>query len=138
MNELGPTGAIGCACNIGVTAVAGPQTDDKDESQWFDCICGDCDHSMRFSYMGSESNEEPPFLAIEMNLSQMKGFFGRLWTAIKYVLWKNDKCRYGDFEECLLQPSDIPRLRHLLDLYDADLKRTGFWQSKNGYPLIKK
>ena len=61
-------------------------------TEYFECDCGDFDHTLRVSYF----KDEPTEMYVEIHLRQQP-FFKRLWKAIKYVC--GFRSRYGDFDE---------------------------------------
>lgn len=54
-------------------------------------------------------------LAMEVHLSNFRGFFGRVWHAIKYVL--GYRCRFGDFDTMYVKYGDVDNLIKVLIVY---------------------
>ena len=81
--------------------------DTRLERELFVCSCSDVEHQFVISKFSDE-----PELFIEVHLSDA-GFFRRLLIGLKYIFGK--KSKYGAFEEIILNPEDIVRLRSALD-----------------------
>ena len=79
----------------------------KLERELFVCACGDVEHQ----FVISKFEDEPQFY-IEMHLSDAS-FFRRLMIGLEYIFGK--KSKYGAFEEIILHPEDIERLRKVID-----------------------
>lgn len=54
-------------------------------------------------------------LVMEVHLSNFRGFFGRVWHAIKYVL--GYRCRYGDWDTMYVKYSDVDSMIKMLIQY---------------------
>lgn len=75
-----------------------------DKCEYFECSCHSPEHALKFVL-----DEDPKFPALYayVFLSEKK-FLGRVWDAVKHVL--GYKCRYGHFDEFILQKVDCDRL----------------------------
>ena len=76
------------------------------ETHYFECQCGGDEHMLKFVV-----DDEDFYLNVFLN--QYRGFFHRLWIAIKYVF--GYKCKYGHWDSWMLRPEDVQRLKGLLD-----------------------
>lgn len=59
------------------------------------CVCGSLEHQITIL------EEEPDYLCLAVHLSP-KPFWNRVFGAVKHIF--GYRCRYGDFEEILLDP----------------------------------
>ena len=82
------------------------------EQQLFVCDCGDVSHQFILSWY-PEDGDWSDELYIQIHLNQSNGFWKRLWHGIKYVF--GYKCRFGAFDEILLDKNSAARLRNSLD-----------------------
>ena len=84
------------------------------EQQLFVCDCGDVSHQFIVSWYPDDEdwNDE---LYIQVHLNQSMGFWKRLWHSIKYVF--GYKCRFGAFDEILLNKNDAKRLQAELNAF---------------------
>ena len=81
--------------------------DTKLERELFVCACGDVEHQ----FVISKFEDEPEFF-VEVHLSDSR-FFRRLLIGLKYIFGK--KSKYGAFEEIILNPEDVERLKKVFD-----------------------
>ena len=99
---------------------------DITKSLHLDCSCGSADHTVRVmlskAVMAGCGEFDPPMLSIDVQLSQSSGFFRRLYIAVRYVLGLST-CKYGHWDECLVEDDNVGRLRDLLDEYDGELSK---------------
>lgn len=72
------------------------------QTEFFECVCTADEHNSIELYT-------PVFL------NQYRGFFGRLWIAVKYLF--GYKCKYGHWDCTVLRSEDIDRLMALLQKY---------------------
>lgn len=80
--------------------------------EYFDCQCESLTHMVRFEVSCWDDDVE---LLISVHLSQWRGFFGRTWLAVKYVLgFDRDS---GDYDVTMLKHEDIDRLSSMIDDY---------------------
>lgn len=86
--------------------------------EYFDCECGDISHSARFTLFHDDSYPE---LYIDVYLNQYRGFFKRVWTAIKYVFGYRSK--FGHFDSISFRRKDIPRLKELMNSYENEFDK---------------
>lgn len=92
---------------------------DKDRTEFFDCICYDQSHAVRFSLMGDGKDAE---VYMSYFLNAERGFFRRLWEGIKYTFAVGKPCQYGHFGSWTLRPEDSKRLASFLKEYDKRVK----------------
>lgn len=76
-----------------------------------ECSCDSSEHIIRFTYDTDEPADEG-MLVIEPQLST-GGFFHRFRRAFWYVL--GYKCKYGQWDETLLNPEQAKELRDFID-----------------------
>lgn len=75
---------------------------------YYECACGSAEHMLRFIY-DQDSNE----LYMEVQLTQYRNIFKRIWVAIKYIF--GYQCRYGHWDCFLLNPDDCDGIKKLLN-----------------------
>ncbi len=97
-----------------------------DENHLFMCECSDSDHLMLLRQWDwgkdgcrDEGDIEDIALSVEVVLNPNRNWWGRLWTAIRYVFGKRSK--YGALADILVRQEDVPRIRKILDEYDAKI-----------------
>jgi hypothetical protein len=82
-----------------------------------DCACSQLEHTIFFesseTTMGF-SEDEDSYVVITNHLTQFN-LFKRIWVAIKYVF--GYRCRYGDFEETIIDVEKAKQLRDFLDRF---------------------
>lgn len=103
-----------------------------DGSEWFECQCGDEEHTIKFVYDSGlyRGDYKVEFQRPEVYLSiflETDGFFKRFWTATKYIF--GYKSRYGHFGNWTLESDDAERLIGFLDRY---VKRMEKWKKESG------
>lgn len=86
------------------------EKNDMSRTEFFECICATEEHTIRFK-LDTDDTE----LYASVFLNQYRGFFGRLWIAIKYLF--GYKCKYGHWDCTELRPEDADRLIALLQEY---------------------
>jgi len=77
---------------------------------YFECMCHSPEHTMQF-WM---DDDDPPTLYAHVFLS-LDPWWQRIWNSVKYIL--GYKCRYGHFDEFLLNPEDCDKFIELLTRY---------------------
>lgn len=89
------------------------------EAHHFECRCSHISHTLRFDYVAGDHE-----ISASVVLDPCAGFWGRVRVALRYVLGL-PVSRFGHFGVWLLRPSDVLRLRHLLErvLVSADAER---------------
>ena len=75
---------------------------------FFECDCHSDEHTLKFTF-DQEENE----LHTSVFLHQYRGFWRRLWVAVRYVC--GYKSRFGHWDCFILRAEDAPRLRALVD-----------------------
>lgn len=75
---------------------------------YLECACHSEEHTLKF-VCDPESQE----LFAMVFLHQYRGFWKKLWMAIRYVF--GYKSKFGHWDCFILRPEDAPRLRVLLD-----------------------
>lgn len=79
------------------------------------CQCGDPSHQLIIFY---DDEQEVPTVYVTVHLSPNRNFFKRLWRGIKYIFF-NKRSIYGDFDEIILRPNDVDKLRRTVDLLES-------------------
>lgn len=88
---------------------------------FLECDCHGDSHTVKF-YLDEEYNQ----LYITTHLSSSgRNFWQRLKTAIKY-LFRFPTSNYGDYDDFILQQTDVPKVRELLDKVSNPTKK-GTW-----------
>ena len=91
-----------------------------EEQTLFVCDCGDMAHQFVVSWY-PEDDDWNDLLYITIHLSQSSGFWRRLWDGLKYIF--GHKCRFGAFDEVLLNVEDAKRLRDILDRFISEERK---------------
>lgn len=78
--------------------------------EYFECLCHSPEHTMQF-WMDEDN---PPTLYAHVFLSP-DPWWQRIWNSIRYIF--GYKCRYGHFDEFLLNPEDCDKFIALLTRY---------------------
>ena len=79
------------------------------------CQCGDPSHQLIIFY---DDEQEVPTVYVTVHLSPNRNFFKRLWRGIKYIFF-NKRSIYGDFDEIILRPNDVDKLRRVVELLES-------------------
>lgn len=95
--------------------------DELMKTKYYECDCGDFDHTLRVSYF----EDEPDQIYLEIHLRQ-KSFFKRLWGALLYALGR--RSRYGDFDEFIWSPKVVKDFRGFLKDFLVDHEK--HWDNK--------
>ena len=82
-------------------------------TEFFECICMSDEHVIKFRLDTYDHDNVELYMSIFLN--QYRGFFGKLWIAIKYLF--GYKCKYGHWDCTLLKLEDTDRLISLLQTY---------------------
>ena len=91
-----------------------------DGTEYFECVCGSEEHTLVFTLCVGDIEEKEIYTSVFLN--QYRGFFGRLWVAIKYLF--GYKCRFGHWDTFILRNEDAVRLRDMCQkLIDAEEKQ---------------
>jgi len=98
------------------------QLSEKDRRLYIECDCTAKDHLVcvsTFEWRWNDNNVEHN-LVIETQLSHFRGFFGRVWSALRYV-FKRRICNFpGQWTSCLVDVTQAKELRDLLTEYIED------------------
>lgn len=79
------------------------------------CQCGDPSHQLIIFY---DDEQEVPTVYVAVHLTPNRNFFKRLWRGIKYIFF-NKRSIYGDFDEIILRPNDVDKLRRVVELLES-------------------
>jgi len=86
------------------------------------CSCHSPEHQMLFTFW--EDDWEPQLdVTVHLRKSKLLGKWGRLIGGIKYIF--GYQCKYGDWDEILLQKEQVAELRDALNLF---LEKHDQWQ----------
>lgn len=80
---------------------------------YLECRCSSQEHVVRFSLEEWHNNQ--PELYATIHLSDQQPFWKRLISGLKYIC--GHRCRYGNWDEIILDPHQIPELQNLLQEY---------------------
>ena len=93
----------------------------KDEiNELLICNCSSIEHQLVFSTIADDPDR---WVYVHVHLCGCP-FFQRLWAGLKYIF--GYKCKYGNFEEVILDESHADQLQKIVDYLKG--KKTG----KNG------
>lgn len=84
------------------------------QSEYFECVCGTDEHTLRFKLDTHDPNDVELYTSVFLN--QYRGFFKRLWIAVKYLF--GYKCKYGHWDCTMIKLEDADRLIKLLESYE--------------------
>lgn len=88
--------------------------------QYIECECGSDDHIMKFVL--DYYDHYNPELNACFFLYQYKGFFKRLWTAIKYLF--KDRCGSGHWDTIIISPEKADQIIQILNTYKKSFPKT--------------
>lgn len=80
------------------------------QTEFFECTCESDEHTLKFQLDVDEKE-----LWTSVFLYQYRGFFCRLWVAVKYLF--NYKCKDGHWDCFILKSEDASKLIGLLTRY---------------------
>ena len=81
----------------------------------FECSCHSLEHVIRFHII--DDQKYGPDLYMHVYLDRDRGFFRRLFEALKYAFNIGKPCRYGQFDEFILNYQDADRMIDMLNEY---------------------
>lgn len=81
------------------------------EHELFVCDCEDISHHFVITYC---NDTDEPSITAQVKLNAWLPWYKRLWIAIKYV-FAPGICRFGEYDEVILKPSDAARLQNVVD-----------------------
>jgi hypothetical protein len=81
------------------------------DSTFIECECHSQEHTLKYSI-----NVEDKTIYTSVFLDQYQPWYGRAWTALKYLF--GYKCKYGHFDCTLMGPEKIDQLKSLIKTYD--------------------
>lgn len=87
--------------------------DMNSQTEFFECDCISDEHTLKFKLDAHDPTDVELYTSVFLN--QYRGFFSRLWVAIKYVF--GYKCKYGHWDCTILRLEDADRLIALLQKY---------------------
>jgi len=88
------------------------------ETYWFDCICTDPDHAVRFTKDYSEERGPELYIAVADNIYH--GFWGRLKHAIRYVFTPR---KLEGFDTFIMSHDDASKFFNTLTDYDIEYRK---------------
>jgi hypothetical protein len=80
------------------------------------CACENVEHQIIFSYFEDE-DDIPKEVFMTIHLVHEPNIFKRIWKGIKYIF--GYKCRYGNFDEIILNKSHIRQLNKIVNYLDS-------------------
>jgi len=83
------------------------------QTEFFECSCMSDEHTIRFKLDVYDPDDIELYTSVFLN--QYRGFFGKLWIAVKYLF--GYKCKYGHWDCTILKLEDVDRLITLLQKY---------------------
>jgi len=88
----------------------------------FECICYSDEHRLTFQIDDDIKNGWKPEFYTSVFLAEHSDIFKRIWTAIKYIF--GYKCRYGHWENFIMNEKDIDRMLTVLQNYKKVLEES--------------
>ena len=83
----------------------------SDKKIYLACDCHSVNHLTRYSY----HELAPEEIYVETHLTNYKGFWKRVWAAIKYTF--GYRSIYGDFDCLIMSPTSVTKLRNSLNTF---------------------
>jgi len=80
----------------------------EEKPELFICECHSTNHQLVFMYDDDDNRTY-----VHVYLTTWKNPFRRIWVALKYIF--GYKSRYGAWDEFILNPKDVVRLKEHLD-----------------------
>lgn len=90
------------------------------KTTYVECDCHDPSHLCRFT-LDNCDGEELPLLICDICLVNYRGFWWRLWMAIKFVFGYDDL----GWEEIILEDEQIAKIRDVFNQFE--LNRAKYW-----------
>ena len=87
----------------------------KTKSYYLECVCSSAEHLATFAFDVEQSNNEP-LMYVQLQLAGVP-FLKRVVNAFKYIF--GYECRYGHWDEVVLNPSKVRELKQFLDDYES-------------------
>jgi len=81
------------------------------DSVFIECECRSEEHTLKYSI-----DVEDQMIYTSVFLDQWQPWYGRAWTALKYLF--GYKCKFGHFDCTLMGPEKIDQLKNLIKNYD--------------------
>lgn len=81
------------------------------EEHYFECDCYSPEHLLQFKLFDT-IGEDHKTLSAYVFLNP-EPWYKRIWIAVKYIF--GYKCRYGHFDEFILNPEDVDKFINLLN-----------------------
>lgn len=85
------------------------------EDRLIRCVCSSNEHIGIFSWFSDEKKDRNVYLSI--HLSKLP-FFQRVKNGLKYIF--GYRCKYGDFEEIILDKTHISTLKEVLSYLEEN------------------
>lgn len=106
---------------------------EPNKEEFFRCRCYSDEHTLNFSL--DTEDEYGPFLYAHIFINTYDNIFKRIWTGIKYVF--KYKCKYGHWDEWILNETDAKRMRNMLDEFiRLEEAKKIKWDVKAERPII--
>lgn len=86
------------------------------KNEHFECHCHSPEHLLTFRHW-DDGNDAELYAYVFL---RPESFYKRIWLGIKYIFGYT--CRYGYFDEFILDPKDVDRMIGLLTNYKEGLK----------------
>ena len=84
-----------------------------DGTEFFECACGGDEHTLRFIV---DTKDKELYASVYLN--NYRSIWQRVWVAVKYVF--GYKCKYGHWDNWILNPEDAVRLKQMLERMEED------------------
>jgi hypothetical protein len=88
----------------------------------FECACYSDEHRLTFQIDDDIKDGWKPEFYTSIFLSEQNNLFKRIWTALKYTF--GYKCRYGHWENFIMNEKDIDRMLTVLQNYKKVLEES--------------
>jgi hypothetical protein len=86
----------------------------------FECVCYSDEHRLTFQIDNDIEDGWKPEFYTSIFLAQNSNLFKRIWIAFKYIL--GYKCKYGHWENFVMNEKDIDRMLIVLQNYKKVLE----------------
>ena len=88
----------------------------------FECVCHSDEHRLTFQIDDDIEKGWKPEFYTSLFLADHNNLFKRTWTALKYIF--GYKCRYGHWENFIMNEKDIDRMLTVLQNYKKVLEES--------------
>lgn len=93
---------------------------DRGSTVYLECQCGSKDHVVEVGF--EHWADDDIDFCINTQMRSGRGFFRRVWTALRYIFKPQDCCNFGGWTDTLVRHEDVRAIQRLTEEY---LRRAG-------------